>query len=97
MNWMGNLQHFGRALMLPMIALPAASIFLSLANLPWDSLGFGALKKYYACWQYDIHFITDHLRYWCCSGINRECGNGRHVVLTSLLYMYTDYTKLLKQ
>jgi glucose-specific phosphotransferase system IIA component len=40
MNWMGNLQHFGRALMLPMIALPAASIFLSLANLPWDSLGF---------------------------------------------------------
>jgi glucose-specific phosphotransferase system IIA component len=40
MNWMGNLQHFGRALMLPMIALPAASIFLSLANLPWETLGF---------------------------------------------------------
>jgi glucose-specific phosphotransferase system IIA component len=40
MNWMGNLQHFGRALMLPMIALPAASLFLSLANLPWGSLGF---------------------------------------------------------
>ena len=45
MNWMGNLQHFGRALMLPMIALPAASIFLSLANLPWDALGFAGFDE----------------------------------------------------
>ena len=42
MDLMGRLQLFGRALMLPMIALPAAALFLSLANLPWDALGFEA-------------------------------------------------------
>jgi glucose-specific phosphotransferase system IIA component len=45
MNWMGNLQHFGRALMLPMIALPAAALFLSLANIPWHLLGFTSLDE----------------------------------------------------
>jgi len=40
MKWMGSLQHFGRALMLPMIALPAASIFLFLAYIPWEVVGF---------------------------------------------------------
>lgn len=39
MKWIGSLQHFGRALMLPMIALPAAALFLSLANLPWELIG----------------------------------------------------------
>ncbi len=39
MNWMGNLQQFGRALMLPMIALPAGAIMLRLGNAPWDSIG----------------------------------------------------------
>ncbi len=38
-KWIGSLQHFGRALMLPMIALPAAALFLSLANLPWGMIG----------------------------------------------------------
>jgi len=33
----GNLQQFGRALMLPMMALPAAAVFLGLAGLPWDA------------------------------------------------------------
>ncbi|MFD2670243.1 glucose PTS transporter subunit IIA [Marinicrinis sediminis] len=35
MNWMGNLQQFGRSLMLPMIALPAAAIMMRLGALPW--------------------------------------------------------------
>ncbi len=38
-NWMGNLQQFGRSLMLPTITLPAAAILLFLGNLPWDALG----------------------------------------------------------
>ncbi len=39
MNWMGNLQQFGRALMLPTIALPAAAMLLYLGGLPWDVIG----------------------------------------------------------
>ncbi|ANE47435.1 PTS glucose transporter subunit IIA [Paenibacillus swuensis] len=39
MNLMGNLQQFGRSLMMPMITLPAAAILISLANLPWAAIG----------------------------------------------------------
>lgn len=38
MNWMGNLQQFGRALMLPMVALPAAAILLRLGSFPWETI-----------------------------------------------------------
>ena len=40
MNSMGYLQQFGRSLMLPMIAIPAAAILLRVGNLPWDSWNF---------------------------------------------------------
>ncbi|MBD2846222.1 PTS transporter subunit EIIC [Paenibacillus sp. IB182496] len=46
MNVMGNLQQLGRALMLPMIVLPAAAVFLSLGELPWDRLGAPMLSDY---------------------------------------------------
>ncbi|TBL78268.1 glucose PTS transporter subunit IIA [Paenibacillus thalictri] len=36
MNWMGNLQQFGRSLMLPTIALPVGAILLRLGNMPWE-------------------------------------------------------------
>lgn len=39
MNWTGYFQQFGRSLMLPMIALPAAAILLLLGHLPWEILG----------------------------------------------------------
>ncbi len=39
MNWMGNLQQFGRSLMLPMIALPAAAVFIRLGHFPWEAIG----------------------------------------------------------
>ncbi|XEC96935.1 glucose PTS transporter subunit IIA [Paenibacillus tarimensis] len=39
MNILGNLQQLGRALMLPMIVLPAAAIFLFLSRLPWSVIG----------------------------------------------------------
>lgn len=39
MNWMGNLQQLGRSLVMPMIALPAAAIFIFLSNLPWHEIG----------------------------------------------------------
>ncbi|GGG09451.1 glucose PTS transporter subunit IIA [Paenibacillus abyssi] len=44
MNLMGNLQQLGRALMLPMIVLPAAAVFLSLSQLPWALLGLPDLS-----------------------------------------------------
>lgn len=46
MNFMGKLQQLGRAVMLPMIILPAAAICLSLSNLPWDALGLPAMADY---------------------------------------------------
>ncbi|HZG54932.1 glucose PTS transporter subunit IIA [Paenibacillus sp.] len=49
MNWMGLLQQFGRSLMMPMIALPAAAILLRLGAFPWEALGwtqFGDLLTY---------------------------------------------------
>lgn len=49
MNWTGNFQQFGRSLMIPMIALPAAAILLFLGNLPWDWIGmdrFGEILTY---------------------------------------------------
>jgi glucose-specific phosphotransferase system IIA component len=36
----GYLQRLGRAMMLPMTVLPAAAIFLMLARLPWESMGW---------------------------------------------------------
>jgi PTS system D-glucosamine-specific IIC component len=39
MNWMGSLQQFGRALMLPMIALPAAAILLCMGELLAETAG----------------------------------------------------------
>jgi glucose-specific phosphotransferase system IIA component len=46
---MGYLQQFGRSLMMPMIALPAAAILLRLGALPWEAIGWhqiGALLTY---------------------------------------------------
>ncbi|MEI7027850.1 glucose PTS transporter subunit IIA [Paenibacillus sp. y28] len=39
MNLMGNLQQFGRSLMLPTITLPVAAILLRIGDLPWDQIG----------------------------------------------------------
>ncbi|WP_411343107.1 glucose PTS transporter subunit IIA [Paenibacillus sp. WLX1005] len=39
MNWLGSLQQFGRAIMLPTMVLPAAAILLSVGGLPWASWG----------------------------------------------------------
>ncbi|GFN32032.1 glucose PTS transporter subunit IIA [Paenibacillus xylaniclasticus] len=46
MNVLGRLQQLGRSFMLPMIALPAASIFLSLSNLPWERIGLTSMAEY---------------------------------------------------
>ncbi|MBW5444719.1 PTS glucose transporter subunit IIA [Cohnella sp. CFH 77786] len=40
MYGVGYLQRLGRAMMLPMTVLPAAAIFLMLARLPWEALGW---------------------------------------------------------
>ena len=45
MNWTGYFQQFGRSLMLPMIALPAAAILLLLGNLPLEAVGLAQLRE----------------------------------------------------
>lgn len=47
MKLIGNLQQFGRALMLPMIILPAASVFLFLATLPWGAWGMAPMGGHF--------------------------------------------------
>lgn len=42
----GSFQQLGRAIMLPMIVLPAAAIFLSLSQLPWDMVGLPGMSGY---------------------------------------------------
>lgn len=44
MAFVGNLQQLGRAVMLPMIILPAAALFQSLAQLPWDYIGLPGMN-----------------------------------------------------
>ncbi|MDO7905287.1 glucose PTS transporter subunit IIA [Paenibacillus sp. JX-17] len=39
MNWLGSLQQFGRAVMLPTMVLPAAAILLCVGSLPWQAWG----------------------------------------------------------
>jgi glucose-specific phosphotransferase system IIA component len=46
LNVTGTLQQLGRALMLPMIVLPVAAVFLSLAELPWSSAGLPDMPHY---------------------------------------------------
>lgn len=47
MAFVGNLQQLGRAVMLPMIVLPAAAIFQSLALLPWDYIGLPSMADFF--------------------------------------------------
>ena len=48
MKLIGNLQQFGRALMLPMMALPAAAVFLFLSGLPWDDWSMSPMAGHLA-------------------------------------------------
>jgi PTS system D-glucosamine-specific IIC component len=41
----GYLQRLGRAMMLPTTVLPAAAVFLMLARLPWETLGWPRLAE----------------------------------------------------
>ena len=43
LNWIGYMQQFGRSLMMPMIALPAAAVFLRLGSMDWGSAGVSDL------------------------------------------------------
>ncbi|MCR2804875.1 glucose PTS transporter subunit IIA [Paenibacillus soyae] len=46
MTFIGSLQQLGRAFMLPMIVLPAAAVFLSLSQLPWDWIGLPGMPEH---------------------------------------------------
>ncbi|GBG06228.1 PTS glucose transporter subunit IIA [Paenibacillus agaridevorans] len=46
MKFIGSLQQLGRAFMLPMIVLPAAAVFLSLSQLPWDWIGLPGMAEH---------------------------------------------------
>ncbi|MDQ1234946.1 glucose-specific phosphotransferase system IIA component [Paenibacillus sp. SORGH_AS306] len=45
LNWLGSLQQFGRAIMLPTMVLPAAAILLSVGGLPWGAWGLPVVSE----------------------------------------------------
>ena len=61
MNFMGNLQQLGRAVMLPMIILPAAAICLSLSALPWDLIGLPSLAVYLSVAGHSLFLFLPYL------------------------------------
>lgn len=92
MNFMGSLQQLGRAYMLPMIVLPAASIFLFLSQLPWDSIGFGQMSVYLAS---ASQAIFEYLPYIFALGIALGLtGNALSAGISALIGMiiYTGVT-----
>lgn len=46
LSMLGKLQQLGRALMLPMVILPAAAIFSGLSALPWEQFGLPMVEHY---------------------------------------------------
>ncbi|MEK3884456.1 glucose PTS transporter subunit IIA [Paenibacillus sp. PL2-23] len=46
MTFIGSLQQLGRAFMLPMIVLPAAAVFLSISQLPWELIGLPGMPEH---------------------------------------------------
>lgn len=93
MNWMGIFQQFGRSLMLPMIALPAAAILLRLGTLPWEAIG---LQQWGDIFLYAGHTIFAFLPYIFAAGValglTENSGTAGMASLVSY-YMFTALTE----
>ncbi|OBR64911.1 PTS glucose transporter subunit IIA [Paenibacillus oryzae] len=86
MSFMGNLQQLGRAFMLPMIVLPAAAVFLSLSQLPWDYIGLPDMSQHLRAAS-DVIFL--YLPYIFAVGIALGMtGNALSAGLASLVGMF---------
>ncbi|WP_341282309.1 glucose PTS transporter subunit IIA [Paenibacillus sp. FSL H8-0537] len=93
MNILGSLQQLGRAFMLPMIVLPAAAIFSSLSQLPWDYIGLPQLTLYL---QAASHAIFTYLPYLFAVGIALGMtGNALAAALSALggMFIYVGITQ----
>ncbi|MGK9251566.1 glucose PTS transporter subunit IIA [Paenibacillus humicus] len=93
MKFMGNLQQLGRAVMLPMIILPAAAICLSLSTLPWESVGLPSLGEYLSVAGYSLFAF---LPYLFAAGVAwGTSSNGGASALSALagMFIYTGIVK----
>lgn len=86
MAFIGNLQQLGRAFMLPMIILPAAAVFLSLSQLPWEQLGLPIMGEFL---QLASESIFKFLPYIFALGIALGLtGNGLAAGMAALVGMF---------
>ncbi|CAM4254896.1 glucose PTS transporter subunit IIA [Paenibacillus tarimensis] len=88
----GNLQQFGRALMLPMIALPAAAVFLSLSQLPWESWGMASMALHLSQSGDMIFYVLPFLfALGVAMGLTGNAGSAGMAALSGM-FIYTAVT-----
>lgn len=93
MNVLGRLQQLGRSFMLPMIALPAASIFLSLSTLPWDRIGLASMAEYLLLAGHSIFtFLPYVFAIGVAMGMSGNAGAAGMAALVGM-FIYTGITK----
>jgi len=79
--------------MLPMIALPAASIFLSLSTLPWDRIGLASMAEYLLLAGHSIFtFLPYVFAIGVAMGMSGNAGAAGMAALVGM-FIYTGITK----
>ncbi|TLS49953.1 PTS glucose transporter subunit IIA [Paenibacillus antri] len=91
MNWMGILQQFGRSLMMPMIALPAAAILLRLGAIPWEAVGFDQLSDLF---RYAGMTVFTYLPYIFAVGVALGLSESAGIAGMSALVGYFVYDRV---
>ncbi|WP_309121386.1 glucose PTS transporter subunit IIA [Paenibacillus sp.] len=91
MNWMGILQQFGRSLMMPMIALPAAAILLRLGAIPWEAIGFDQLSDLF---RYAGMTVFTYLPYIFAVGVALGLSESAGIAGMSALVGYFVYDRV---
>lgn len=88
----GSFQQLGRAFMLPMIVLPAAALFFSLSQLPWQMLGMPGMPDYL---QAAGEAVFAYLPYIFAAGVSLGMtGNALSAGMAALvgMFIYTGIT-----
>jgi len=88
---MGILQQFGRSLMMPMIALPAAAILLRLGAIPWDAIGFAQLSDLF---RYAGMTVFTYLPYIFAVGVALGLSESAGIAGMSALVGYFVYDRV---
>ncbi len=88
---MGILQQFGRSLMMPMIALPAAAILLRLGAIPWEAIGFDQLSDLF---RYAGMTVFTYLPYIFAVGVALGLSESAGIAGMSALVGYFVYDRV---